>query len=316
MTPAPGPGPDRPQGPPGPQSRLVRRGGFHWHVQTMGSGPPLLLLHGTGASAHSFEALMPLLAERFTVLAPDLPGHASSRPPPGFKPSLPATAAALRELLAELDVAPVVAVGHSAGAALLVRMALDRAIAPRLLVGLGAALQPFRGVARAVLPSAARLLAAASNLGAPRWHADRVERLLRSTGSSLDGRGVELYRRLLERPGHVTATLSMMAHWELEPLFAELPALDVRLLLLAGSADRAVSVAQQRASARRAADGRLVVVGAAGHLLHEEQPAAVARLILDEVDAVASEGAPNGNHDAGPGRGSARPRRLRGVEPE
>jgi len=65
---------------------------------------------------------MPLLAEHFTVIAPDLPGHAFSEVPRWFEPSLPVMAAALEELIDALHVTPQVAVGHSAGAALLARM--------------------------------------------------------------------------------------------------------------------------------------------------------------------------------------------------
>ena len=56
-------------------SRFVQAGGLRWHVQVMGQGPVVLLLHGTGASTHSLRDLAPLLAEHFTVVAPDLPGH-------------------------------------------------------------------------------------------------------------------------------------------------------------------------------------------------------------------------------------------------
>jgi len=58
-------------------SRFVRAGGLRWHVQKTGTGPVLLLVHGTGAATHSWRELAPLLARRFTVIAPDLPG-------PGF----------------------------------------------------------------------------------------------------------------------------------------------------------------------------------------------------------------------------------------
>lgn len=271
----------------GPQSRVVERGGIHWHVQIAGSGPAVLLVHGTGASSHSFREVMSLLASRFTVVAPDLPGHAFSEAPPWFEPSLPVIAAALEELLNALGVVPAVAIGHSAGAALIARMALERAIAPRLLVGLGAALLPFRGVARALFPSSARALSLASRLIPLRVRdEERVNRLLLRTGSVLDRRGVELYRRLSERPSHVAGALSMMAHWDLEPLFEELPQLRVPFLLLAGEGDRAVPVAQQRAVASRVGAGRIIVVPGTGHLLHEEQPATVVHLILEALDAV------------------------------
>ncbi|HEU4408954.1 MAG TPA: alpha/beta fold hydrolase BchO [Polyangiaceae bacterium] len=291
-----------PAGPPAP-----RRDAIRWHVQTAGSGPALLLVHGTGSSSESFRALTPLLAERFTVVAPDLPGHAGSEAPPWFRPTLPESAAALGELLATRGIEPAVAVGHSAGAALLIRLAIDRAIDPRLVVALAPALVPLRPLAYAVLPSAARLLAFASARVAPRaWSAGRVDRLIRSTGSALEGPGVEHYRRLLERPGHVTATLSMMAHWDLTPLFDDLPALATPLLLLAGARDRAVPLAHQRLVAGRAPRARLEVVGGAGHLLHEERPAAVARLILDEADALAHEKPPQGRPEAGPPGAPAR----------
>lgn len=275
-------------------SRFVNRGGIRWHVQTMGRGPVLLLVHGTGASTHSFRELMPQLAEHFTVVAPDLPGHAYSIASPLFDPSLPAMAAALEELLEALALEPTIAVGHSAGAAIVLRMALERPRRASLLVGLAAALVPLRGVARALFPPAARLLArssVASSLIAFRAR-DRgsVDRMLQSTGSTLDARGVELYARLSKRPAHVAAVMAMMASWDLEPLFAELPRLDVPMLLIAGEGDRAVPLRQQRFAAARMRQARVVVVSGAGHLVHEEEPRAVAHAIIDE--ALAREGKP------------------------
>lgn len=265
----------------GEHSRILCCGGIDWHVQLLGAGPPLLLLHGTGASSHSFEELMPLLAEHFTVVAPDLPGHALTEARPGFRPSLPNIARGLAALLRELAIAPVVAVGHSAGAALALRMTLDRMIAPRVIVGLSAALIPLSRIARAVLTRAARALSRASSLVA--WtvsDTERVERILRSTGAALDARGVEFYRLLSARPQHVAGTLSMMAHWDLAPLYRELPQLSVPLYLLGGELDRAVPVPQLRAVAQHMPSARVQVFEGAGHLLHEEQPHSIARAIL------------------------------------
>lgn len=45
-----------------------------------GSGPPLVLLHGWSMSGEVFAEMLPLLAKRFRVLAPDLPGHGGSAP--------------------------------------------------------------------------------------------------------------------------------------------------------------------------------------------------------------------------------------------
>src|SRR3954465_15975067 len=62
-------------------SRFIEAAGLRWHVQIMGQGPAALLLHGTGASTHSFLDLAPLLARRFTVVMPDLPGHGFTATP-------------------------------------------------------------------------------------------------------------------------------------------------------------------------------------------------------------------------------------------
>ncbi len=272
-------------------SRFVLCGGFRWHVQMMGGGPTMLLVHGTGASSHSFRDLMPLLASRFTVVAPDLPGHAFTVAPPHFRPTLAASAAALAELLAVLELRPDVAVGHSAGAALNVQMTLDGSLTPQLLVALGGALLPFAGVASTLFSSAARLLTKSALV--PRLLALRardrrsVERLVHSTGSSLDARGVELYQRLAQCPSHVAATLGMLAVWDLRPLVAALPRLDAKLLLLAGEGDQAIPVAQLRQVAAAAPRARVVVLPRTGHLLHEEQPVAVSHLIFEEIDAEA-----------------------------
>ena len=50
-------------------SVFVRCGEMRWHVQRMGQGPVLLLLHGTGASTHTWREVMPLLAARYSVIA-------------------------------------------------------------------------------------------------------------------------------------------------------------------------------------------------------------------------------------------------------
>lgn len=274
-------------------SQFLQRDGIRWHVQVMGSGPPLLLLHGTGASTHSFRDLMPLLSQRFTVVAPDLPGHAFSATPPPFQPSLPSMAAALRDLLTALDMRPEVAVGHSAGAALLAQMTLDRPVefAPRLVVGLGAAMVPFRGVGTSLFAPAARMLSQ-SGLAAQiiafraQDHAS-MDRLIRSTGSSLDRRGVELYQRLAGNAGHVASVLAMLACWDLDPLYRRLTALDGRFLFLAGEGDRAVPLSQQREVAALVRGAELRVIHGAGHLLHEERPGIIAQTIFEEADRAA-----------------------------
>ncbi len=276
-------------------SRFVEAGGLRWHVQQVPESPAMrprcLLIHGTGASTHSWRDLVPLLVRHFDLLAMDLPGHAfTSLPADGIgstQLSLPGMARALAQLLALEGFAPDLVVGHSAGAAIGAQMVLDRAIAPRLLVSLNGALLPLGGLAGRVFSPAARLMAlmpGVSSLFA--WRAadpQVLQRLLDSTGSRIDERGRELYARLAANPGHVEGALGMMANWDL-PAFAQaLPQLSVPLSLMVGALDATVPPTEaDRVQALLA--GRVpvekVVFEGLGHLAHEERPEAVADAIL------------------------------------
>lgn len=272
-------------------SRFVEAGGLRWHVQRFGAGgEPLLLVHGTGAATHSWRGLAPLLAERFEVLAMDLPGHGFTSTPVAPKLSLPGMADALATLLDTLHARPAVAVGHSAGAAILARMCLDGAIAPRLLVGLNGALLPLRGIAGRTFLPLARLLV--MNPLTPRLFARRarsdafVRRLLDGTGSRLDETGRALYGRLAASPGHAYGALAMMANWDLEPLARDLPALGTPLLLVSAGNDRTIAPAEGARVAALLPDAPHIVLPGLGHLAHEEDPQRVAALILDRVETV------------------------------
>lgn len=265
-------------------SRFVAAGGLRWHVQVAGSGPALLLLHGTGASTHSFRDLLPLLARRFTVVAPDLPGHGfTTRPTDPSGLSLPGMAASIAALLRALAVAPQVAVGHSAGAAILCRMCLDGSLAPRALVSLNGALLPLPGLRHPAFTPLVRSVVSGDWL--PRLFARRmespseVERLLARTGSTIDARGRELYARLSRNASHTGAALAMMGHWDTRPLEAGLPQLAVPMLLLVGARDGMILPGVALRVRSLAPRSELRQIPGLGHLAHEESP----QLVADEV---------------------------------
>ncbi len=280
-------------------SRFVEAAGLRWHVQRFAparaGAPRALLIHGTGSSTHSWRDFAPLLQAHFELLAIDLPGHAFTSLPAGgtYSPqfSLPGMAGALAQLLAVEGFAPDLVVGHSAGAAIGARMCLDGTVRPRLLASLNGALLPLGGLAGRIFSPAARLMAVMP--GAPRFFAWRagqeevLQRLLESTGSRLDARGQDLYRRLAANPGHVEGALGMMAHWDLPALAEALPSLDTPLLLLVGlldgtvppqEADRLVTRLAREAPGR--ARVKRVSLEGLGHLAHEERPHAVLAPLL------------------------------------
>ncbi len=264
-------------------SRFVEAGQLTWHVQEMGDGPTLLLLHGTGAATHSWRDLMPLLAERFRVIAVDLPGHGFTTAPPFSRLSLPRVARMTGDLLAELDVQARLIVGHSAGAAVAIQMVLSSASSPAGIVSLNGALLPFPGMAGHLFPGLAKMLFV--NPLAPRLFAmggqdrTRVERLIRSTGSQIDEGGVRHYQSLMTTPGHVSGALAMMANWDLEPLSRRLALLETPTLMIAGDRDRAVPPENARSIVKQLPQGELKVMDGLGHLAHEERPAEIADAI-------------------------------------
>jgi putative magnesium chelatase accessory protein len=254
-------------------SRFVRAAGLRWHVQIMGHGPALLLVHGTGAATHSWRDLAPLLAPYFTVVAPDLPGHGFSQALEGERQCLTGMADSLAQLLEALDQRPLLAAGHSAGAAILARMSLDGRLPDGPLVSLNGALLPLRRH-RARNSLVARLLARqAQRQGA-------VERLLASTGSALEPLGIDFYRRLARDPAHVAAVMAMMSNWDLRPLVRELPRLKSPLVLVVGSRDSTVPPEEAERVSALVPNACRVSLPGLGHLAHEEQPRRVAALLL------------------------------------
>jgi len=264
-------------------SRFVDAGGLRWHVQVMGQGPGALLVHGTGASTHSWAGLAPLLAKQWTVVAPDMPGHGFTDMPSREGLTLPGMASRLAALTKALAVNPALAVGHSAGAAVLIRMALDGAISPALIVSLNGALLPFGGFAAPIFSPLAKLLF--DNSLAPRLFALRakdrraVERVIRGTGSNVPDAYIDFYARLFRSPVHVAAALGMMANWDLPALVRDLPRLRSRLLLVAASMDSAVPPDTAFRVRDVAPKAVVEVARGLGHLAHEEDPQAVAAII-------------------------------------
>lgn len=265
-------------------SRFVEAGGMTWHVQEMGQGPTILLLHGAGAATHSWRGLMPVLAERTHVVALDLPGHGFSGDPGAGGLTLPGMSRRVGALVEAMGWRPALVVGHSAGAAVALRLALDGRVGDAGVVAINGALKPFAGAVAPLFqglamglflnPFAVRAFAHAAR------DPVRVERMIAGTGSRIDARGLELYGRLFRKAGHVAGTLGMMANWDLMPLRRDLGRLAVPLTLIVGEADRAVPPSVAEAVAGEVAGARVTRMPGLGHLAHEEDASRVGAAIL------------------------------------
>ena len=179
-------------------------------------------------------------------------------------------------LLRALDFAPAAIVGHSAGAAIALQLALDHAYKGPI-IGLSAALRPFPGAMAQIFPAIAKTLFV--NPLVPRIFTGSIdlvggaERFLwRSTHSRIDAQGLACYARLLKHPGHAGGALAMMANWDLPSLRERMGEVANPVLLLHGANDPAIPLQWARDAAGWLPKARLDVLPGLGHLAHEEAP--------------------------------------------
>nr|WP_309498656.1 alpha/beta fold hydrolase BchO [Yoonia sediminilitoris] len=264
-------------------SRRVLHKPHRWHVQEAGTGATILLIHGAGGATQSFRNLFPILVKTHHVIAVDLPGQGFTQMGAQQRCGLDHMAEDLLALCRNQGWAPALVVGHSAGAAIALRM-WDMGMRPdQGIVGINAALGTFKGVAGWLFPMMAKALAVtpfSAAVFANTTTRSSVRNLIKGTGSTLDERGLDLYYRLATDRGHVDATLSMMAQWHLEGLLRRLPQIAAPVHLITGLNDTAVPPQTSRDAANALPNARLTELPNLGHLAHEEDAATVANIIL------------------------------------
>ena len=254
------------------QSQFILCKPHLWHVQIMGEGPELLLIHGAGGATQSWRHLAPILAQEYKVIAVDLPGQGFTKLGAQQRCGLAEMAEDLSILCREQGWAPHGIIGHSAGAAI----ALQMADANVKVVGINAALGNFQGLAGVFFPIMAKTLAMLPMVpdlfSATSARGNTVGKLLDSTGSVLETEDLRFYKSLIADRIHVGSTLQMMAQWNLDPLINVLPAISCPTLLIAGSNDRMVPPKTSETSANSLPNGAFSLLKGLGHLAHEESP--------------------------------------------
>lgn len=273
----------RPQGvPEDPLApREIRIHGTAVRYRTAGSGPVLVLLHGITSRSSTWREVIGPLAERFTVVAPDLQGHGHSAKPRGDY-SLSAFAAGVRDLLAALGHDRFTVVGHSLGGGIALQMAylFPERCERLVLVGSGGLGRDVNPVLRlASLPGAELVMP----FVAPSWGGRPVRML---------GRGLH---RLGWRAGPDAAEVTMgwlsltdvagrMAFLHtlrgvVDVLGQRVSARDrlylaehMPLLLVWGEQDRIIPVAHGRWTHEHVVHSRLEVYEGAGHFPHLDDP--------------------------------------------
>lgn len=237
------------------------------HVEVIGDGAPLLLLHGWGASSELFKPLQPLLGDARRLIVPDLPGFGRT-PAPAVGWGVSDYAAWTLRLLDRLGVSRCDVVGHSNGGRIALVLAAkhpDRI--GKIVLTASAGIRPSHGLRHRWkvrtykglrLASRARVLPGEAR----RWAARRA-----------DQRGSDDYRA---SSGVMRETLVRVVNDDLRPL---LPTIRGPVLLIWGEHDAETPMSDARVMERLIPDCGLVVFEGAGHFAYLEQPGRFSHIV-------------------------------------
>jgi pimeloyl-ACP methyl ester carboxylesterase len=269
---------------------------LHGHrvfYRSAGSGPVVVLVHGITSTSATWANVLPYLAERFTIIAPDLLGHGESAKPRGDY-SLGAYASGIRDLLIALGHERATFVGHSLGGGVAMQLAYQfpEHCERLVLVSSGGLGRDITALLRAAsLPGAELVLPLLVNervLGAGR----AVGRLLGRIGLRVRTDVGEVLRGHASlSDGEARAAFLHTLRTIVDPGGQRVDASDrlylaqaIPFLLVWGERDPIIPVEHARAAHRLVPGSRLEVFPDAGHFPHLDDPLRFVRLLIDFME--------------------------------
>ncbi|HLZ22114.1 MAG TPA: alpha/beta fold hydrolase [Ktedonobacterales bacterium] len=289
------------------EEREARVLGYRMRYLTGGTGEPVLLLHGLADCKESWQRLLPALARRHRVYAPDMLGCGASEKPP-ITYSLWAMAAYMRHFLDAVGIESANIVGHSLGGGLALHLYIQypervRRLALLASGGLGRHLPLSLRLCTLIgsSPVIGALLASrhtqhpAARLGhtllGRLWPATALADTAETFGGSAliadQARAAAEESDILERlrdPATRAAFLRMLRdvgdiRGQRTNALEVLDTIGVPVLLIHGAQDTVIPLAHGEAARARLRDGRLEVLEDCGHCPHREAPARVSHLL-------------------------------------
>jgi pimeloyl-ACP methyl ester carboxylesterase len=253
-----------------------------WYFKVAGPGPPLVLLHGMGASSFSWRHNLGPLARHFRVWAPDLPGHGRSPADPGADYCLEALSRGVLAFLDRQGIGPAALAGNSLGGGLALLLARDHPeqIAALVLLAPAAALTRLPWLCHPLrLPGLGRLCA--SLLGP--WLIPWALRLAYHRRELITPEVVAGYAAPFRDLNHRLALRRLCLQARIRPL-AEIENLlrNIRqpVTLIWGARDRILLPDQALWLKARLPQAELHLLPEVGHVPQEEAPAAVNKIII------------------------------------
>ncbi len=274
-----------------PPSDFVDVDGLLVHVRDQGpsSDPlPLVLIHGTGASLHTWEGWATELARTRRVISFDLPGFGLTGPSVDGDYRDARYVAFTRQLLARLGVGRAIVAGNSLGGAIAWQLALAD---PGRVAGLVLIDAAGHEVVPESVPLGFRLAQLPVLREGMRWVLPRraVESSVVNVygePARVRGETVDRYYELTLREGNRAALMQRMDQLTLGPV-ARLPEIRVPTLILWGERDRLIPPRWGQAFQQAIPGSRLVNFPDLGHVPQEENPAATLAALRDWLPSVA-----------------------------
>ena len=275
------------------ESSVTRTTHVHGHevaYRAAGEGPVIVLVHGIAGSSNTWSSVMPLLAEDYTVIAPDLLGHGESAKPRGDY-SLGAYASGIRDLLTVLGAERATFVGHSLGGGVAMQFAYQfPQMCERLaLVASGGFGQDVNPLLRAIAAPGSEYvlpLVLTRHLHGVASTVGRVFGSMGLRGNPLLTEVWDSYTRLTDARAqrafvHTIRSVIDVAGQRVSARDRLYLAQEVPTLIVWGDRDAVIPVEHAHIAHELMPDSRLELVEDAGHFLPFEQPEMLEGLLRD-----------------------------------
>jgi pimeloyl-ACP methyl ester carboxylesterase len=262
----------------------LERAGFITAYVVEGTGLPVLLVHGVGAQLDAWDGVVAALGGRFTTIRFDLRGHGESSKPPGpYSAELFADDA--RALLDHLGIGRCRVAGHSLGATVALRLALDASDRVERL----ALLSPAAGRTEEERQRVLERLAIVEHgipgehfrRSLPRWFSDEFQRANPALLERYAARNME------NDPQAYAAAYRVLATTDLAD---EAGRVRVPTLIVTGEGDIGSSPRMARLLGARIPASRVEILPGLRHSVLVEAPTIVARLLAAFFDGSADAG--------------------------
>ncbi|HHY72121.1 MAG TPA: alpha/beta hydrolase [Bacillus bacterium] len=250
---------------------------------SLNNKPPLMLIHGVAATIYTFNALMPLLKDHFSIVAVDLPGFGRSEKSSSFVYSFENYAKVVQSFIEYFQLKDVTIVGHSMGGqiALYTAKLFPEKINKLVLLASSGYLKP-----------ANKALIYCTYLPFFKYFIKRevlkkeVKDVLKNVfynPSLITNRHIEEFGNPLKEEGFYTSLMRLLRHREGDLSSGELQNIYIPTLLLWGEEDKVVPVEVGHRLAKDLPNAKLLTYEKTGHLISEEKPKEVFKEVLSFI---------------------------------